>query len=325
VDLLDRYLHAVKFWLPKAQRQDIVSELSEDIQSQIEDKESELRRSLTEAEVEAILVRIGRPVLVAGRYLPQRNLIGPALFPIYVFVLKIVTACYLVPWILVSIGLLLYSPGYRAAHGGGWFGPLGTLWGGFWMTALLAVGAVTAVFAALERGASRPGFLENWSPRKLPPVRDPNRIPRATSIGELVANIVFASWWILFMSTPTVLDRPGIQIILAPIWIYFFWGYLVLAAANIAMAGANLLHPNWTRIKAGLRLVTNLCGSALFCVLCQSNILLTISLATDGSPNGQRIADAINLWASRALPYVVGIGLLELVVDVRRLIRAKAA
>ncbi|MEI6668118.1 MAG: hypothetical protein WCP29_08175 [Acidobacteriota bacterium] len=93
MDLLDRYLHAVKFWPPKAQRQDIVSELSEDIRSQVEDKECELGRALSETEVEAILVRIGRPVLVAGRYLPQRHLIGPALFPIYVFVLKIVTAC----------------------------------------------------------------------------------------------------------------------------------------------------------------------------------------------------------------------------------------
>jgi hypothetical protein len=324
VDLLDRYFHAVKFWLPKAQRQDIISELSEDIRSQIEDKETELGRPLTEAEVEAILVRIGRPVLVASRYLPQRHLIGPALFPIYVFVLKIVAACYLVPWILLGFGLAFASPSYQAAHGG-WFGALGAVWGGFWMTALVAVGTVTVVFAALERGATTPKLLENWNPRKLPPVRDPNRIPRATSIVELVANIVFASWWILAMSSPLVVDRRDIQITLAPVWIYFFWGYLILAAANIAVAGANLLQPNWTRTRAGLRLVTNLCGSALFCMLCQSNILLTISLAASGSIDGQRIADAINMWASRALPFAVGVGLLVLATDVRRLIRAKAA
>ena len=325
MDLLDRYLHAVEFWLPKAQRQDIVSELSEDIRSQIEDKESELGRSLTEAEIEATLVRIGRPVLVASRYLPQRHLIGPALFPIYVFVLKIVAACCLVPWILVGIGLMLYSPGYRAAHGSGWLGALGTIWGGFWMTALVAVGAVTVVFAALERGASTPKFLESWSPRKLPPVRDSNRIPRATSIVEMAANIVFASWWILAMSSPTVVNRPDIRITLAPVWVYFFWGYLILAAANIATAGANLLQPNWTRAKAGLRLATNLCGSALFCWMCQSDILLNISLVTDGTIDGRHIAAAINMWASRALPFAVGVGLLVLAVDLRRLIRVKAA
>ncbi|PYT25011.1 MAG: hypothetical protein DMG57_26720 [Acidobacteria bacterium] len=43
--LLDRYLQAVKFWLPKAQKQDIIAELSEDIRSQIDEKEIELRSS----------------------------------------------------------------------------------------------------------------------------------------------------------------------------------------------------------------------------------------------------------------------------------------
>ncbi len=34
MDLLDRYLQAVGSWLPKAQRDDIVAELSEDIRTQ---------------------------------------------------------------------------------------------------------------------------------------------------------------------------------------------------------------------------------------------------------------------------------------------------
>ena len=40
MELLDRYLQAVRFWLPKAQRDDIAAELSEDIRSQIEERES---------------------------------------------------------------------------------------------------------------------------------------------------------------------------------------------------------------------------------------------------------------------------------------------
>jgi hypothetical protein len=31
MELLERYLQAVKFWLPKKQKQDIIAELSEDI------------------------------------------------------------------------------------------------------------------------------------------------------------------------------------------------------------------------------------------------------------------------------------------------------
>jgi hypothetical protein len=119
MELLDRYLQAVKFWLPKAQKQDIIAELSEDIRSQIEEKETELGRKLNEAEVEAILKQLGRPILVANRYSPQQYLIGPVLFPIYRFVLKIVGSCYLVSWVLAWIGFMSFALSGHAQDSGG--------------------------------------------------------------------------------------------------------------------------------------------------------------------------------------------------------------
>src|SRR5450432_4246886 len=118
MDLLERYLQAVKFWLPKEQKQDIIAELSEDLRSQIEDRETELGRKLNEPEIEAILKERGRPLLVANRYQPQQHLIGPVLFPVYRFVLKVVALCYLLPWVLVWIGMISLGPKYRAQHGG---------------------------------------------------------------------------------------------------------------------------------------------------------------------------------------------------------------
>ena len=46
MELIDRYFQAVRFWLPKNQKQDIIAELSEDIRSQVEDREPELGRKL---------------------------------------------------------------------------------------------------------------------------------------------------------------------------------------------------------------------------------------------------------------------------------------
>src|SRR5258708_33102104 len=89
MELLDRYLQAIEFWLPKRQRQDIIAELSEDLRSQIEEKETELGRKLEDAEVEAILKRCGSPLAVASRYRPHQYLIGPTLFPIYRVVLAV--------------------------------------------------------------------------------------------------------------------------------------------------------------------------------------------------------------------------------------------
>jgi len=71
MELIERYLQAVKFWLPKNQKQDIIAELSEDIHSQIEERESALGRELTDDDVEQILKQRGRPLLVAEKYLPQ--------------------------------------------------------------------------------------------------------------------------------------------------------------------------------------------------------------------------------------------------------------
>src|SRR3974377_1129631 len=89
-ELLDRYLHAVRFWLPKAHQEDIVAELSEDLHSQVDEKEAVLGRPLDQSEMESLLKSCGTPLVVAGRYRPQTWLIGPALFPLYQFVLKVV-------------------------------------------------------------------------------------------------------------------------------------------------------------------------------------------------------------------------------------------
>ena len=61
MEMTDRYLEAVKFWLPKQQKDDIIDELSADIAAQIEEREAGLGRKLTETEVEAILTERGRP------------------------------------------------------------------------------------------------------------------------------------------------------------------------------------------------------------------------------------------------------------------------
>src|ERR1700760_4714877 len=98
MELLDRYLQAVEFWLPRKQQKDIIEELRDDLNSRIEEKESALGRPLNEGELILLLQQTGHPIRVAGRYLPQQqSLIGPMLFPIYKFVLKIVSLFYLLP------------------------------------------------------------------------------------------------------------------------------------------------------------------------------------------------------------------------------------
>jgi hypothetical protein len=273
--------------------------------------------------VETILKRLVRPVLVASRYSPQQYLIGPLLFPIYRFVLQLVALFYLVPWVLVWIGFVTLDPDYRARHAG-WslVGELAALWGPLWLTAFFAFGAVTIVFAVLERAQAKSGFLEEWDPSKLPAVRDPNQISRASSIFELAACTVFCVWWIQLRS-PIVLGQSAVRITLAPVWQYFFWGYLILTFANIATSGVNLLRPYWTRVRASIRLASDVIGAALFCWLCKSAILAGISISTVAPAKTVEITNAINLWMSRSFPIAVIIGVIIAAVDIRRIIPAQ--
>lgn len=325
MDLLERYLQAVKFWLPKEQKQDIIAELSEDLRSEIEEKESALGRKLNDTELSAILKQRGRPVFVANRYLPQEHLIGPVLFPIYRLVLKIVMLCYLVPAVVVWITLMIFNTGFRADHAGSHIiSTLGSIWSTLWSSAFLAVGIVTLVFAVLERLGIK-SSLEDWNPRHLPPVRNLNLVPRSASIIELVANMIFCLWWTSSMSSVITLNHPNLQVFLSPAWRYFFWGFLLAASLNVALAAANLVRPYWTASRAFVRLLSDAAGSVLFCWLLKANVFTGFT-ATNVSPaRALEITAAFNWWTVKMFPVAVIFGVTILCIDAFRILRVKSS
>src|SRR5271169_862724 len=88
MELVDRYLQAVKLALPKGNQDDIIQELNDSILSQIEEKEAGLGRRLNEDELVEVLRKMGSPEKLASRYREQQGLIGPTVLPIYWKVLK---------------------------------------------------------------------------------------------------------------------------------------------------------------------------------------------------------------------------------------------
>lgn len=170
MELLDRYLNAVRFWLPNAQQDDIIAELGDDIRSQIDDRESTLGRPLTDDDLAALLKERGHPMLMAARYLPQRSLIGPVLYPAYLVVLRIV-----VLWILVPVFILIVGPVTVLTAANPTLASIGTLWN-LAMAAVFTLGVITLVFAILERRPVRE--LEKWDPRKLPRLPATKTIPQ---------------------------------------------------------------------------------------------------------------------------------------------------
>jgi len=311
MELLDRYLHAIEFWLPKRQRQDIIAELSEDLRSQIEEKESELGRKLEDRELEAILKRCGSPLTVALRYLPQQYLIGPTLFPIYKFVLAMIVLGCVVPRVLIWLGFLIADP----AHSGSMHME------NLWMTVVYFAFFTTLAFAVVERSGVRFEDLNTWNPRKLPPARDPNRIPRFSTLCEIAVNTIFLVYFInLFWPRP-VIDLYGATISLAPVWQFFFACFVVLAAVNTAFAAANLLRPYWTPLRASLRLLTDVLGGMLLCWLLKAHVLVGIIAPSLSATKAIVVTNLVNLGMTIALPWCIVFVIVILGVNGYRVVR----
>jgi len=330
MELLDRYLHAVRFWLPKEQKKDIIAELSEDILSEVDEKEGELGRQLSDDEQAAILKRRGSPFAVAQSYLPQRHLIGPALFPIYLFVLKLVALFYLVPWAVVWAVLVIFVPSYRAQHPGlELLKTLGTLWS----IALYTFAMITIGFAIADRARQRFDDQDRWDPRRLPRVRDTRRIPRSSSIGEAVFGLLFLLFWLGALRFPEI-SIPGatpMRLTLGPVWLSFREGYYVpiaaLALVSVVLAGVNFFRPYWTRLRLGVRAAANSVSAAILAAVLLAHwaglkaqwLQLTVTKAS-----GQGIGAVekwINISVAASLLIAAVICASECIWDVRRILR----
>lgn len=253
MELVDRYLQAVKFGLPKNQKQDIIAELSEDLHSQIQDQEAMLGRAVNEEEIAAILKKFGPPMQVALRYQPQRYLIGPQVFPMYLFVLKLVWMCFFGPWFVIGVALDIFVAANHTDH----YQELTVVLDRFWLAALINLIVVTIVFAVIDRYQPE-GIWQKWNPLKLPHVRDVNHIPLSSSISELAWYGMISLWWAGAFHFPSI---PGLTIEPAPVISrFFFWPTLVLVVGHAAIAAANAFRPWWTPRRAFLRATLDALG-----------------------------------------------------------------
>jgi hypothetical protein len=299
MDLVERYLNAIRFWLPKDQKNDVIAELSEDIRLQIEERERELGRTLEEEDLAALLKQRGSPFVVAGRFLPRRHLIGPQLYPIYEFVLKLAALIYFIPWILIWAGLMIFVPSYRAAHSGAAiFEALGNLWSSAW----ILFGMITLGFAIGERAQGRSAARGDWNPSRLPAVRKGLRVSRGSSLVEIVANLFFLAWWLGGFRFPIVLSAGGA---LPPsvLWLDFHSRYFIPIAVFIAggafLALINLIRPNLTPLRIGTRAVIDAATPVMISIALGTHareITSAWAAMTRGSADAVRLA-GIRDWS----------------------------
>ncbi len=188
--LLDRYLYAVQSDLPKGQPGgDIIAEIGDDLQSQMEEREVALGRTLTEDEQAAIIKAYGHPRRIAARYAGAQYLIGPELLPFYWSTLRLVVT------IVIAIELLGGAVSALVAHNGILF--FDALYAAF-HSLIWIFSIVTIAFALNERVPNNGNMNGNvigtwmfrWDPRRLPEPGALPPVPRSSSLAEFIANFL---------------------------------------------------------------------------------------------------------------------------------------
>ncbi len=245
IELVDRYLQAVRFWLPnKSKHEDLLAEMGEDLCSQIDAKEEELGRPLNQEEVSAILKACGNPMLVASRFGPQQYLIGPTLFPVYWFVLKMV-----ILWILIPVFLFILGPINFANSGGDLGQAIRATIEGLWSGGFSAAAVITLIFATLERTGTVTvaKWGCKWDPAKLPPMEKQKRKTSfANTFSEMVFNIFGLVWLLLIPEHPFMILGPAAAVLKpAPLWNQFYLPIILIAAFAVVRLAIVLARPQW--------------------------------------------------------------------------------
>jgi hypothetical protein len=320
MELVERYLNAVKGYLPqteKAAQDDIIAELKDSLLSRIEERETELGRALNAEEQQALVKENGHPMLVASRYMPQQYLIGPSMYPFWLMALRaMLIAVGVVYGVLAGISLITH---------GNFVQTFIQAITGFWGTALFWAAIITLAFWIFEQNQIRFGFLNRWQPAKLAANSGGFHMPRSESLFDIVIGALFVAWWsgaINFPASFTHFGKP-VSFAMSSSWNPYWWGILVLAVWWLLLSVASFISPylKWDRLL--LRILLNVISIGLLYFLAQQEVLIVVDGGNTEIGKYGNAQVRLNELLHGLFIVVAIIWVYEIFVDVRRLLRLR--
>ena len=311
---VDRYLKNVGMFLPDQQKDDILNELSDAIRSRMEDMEAELGRPLTDAEQNDVLKTYGHPMTVANRYRPEsgglvfgKEVIGPALFPVYIRVLGISLLLALAVQIVLMITLDL---------------PNDSTFSRLVVQAVMQSAAVTLVFALIQRAAKESPNQWEWLTGASEAIAPTSKTPRISRL-ESALQIVLMAVFIYFANRVLTDPEAGIgPFRLAPIWHTLYAPFIVVMAAGVVQAAINLVKPDWVRFQAAMQVGFEAVSLTLIGILLAAgNWVTLVTPAAATAAEAQKLAEIVtflNQYFLIGLVISVAISLYQLFQNVRR-------
>lgn len=199
MNLIERYVRAVKKYLPNDLKEDVAKELTTNILDM-------LPEYYTEEDVYKVLTELGSPKKLAEEYNPNKKyLVGPVYYDKYISVLKLVIGIATVVSFTVSLFGIIVNPPLVVNYPEKFGDLVSAVVGG----ALQAALWVTIVFAVIERSGVDINDLHNnknnkeWTPNDLPPLTEEKlKISRFESLFSIIVTILFTT---LFYFNPRIL------------------------------------------------------------------------------------------------------------------------
>jgi hypothetical protein len=269
-DLIERYLQAVRFLLPRKQRDDVGRELAEDLRAQVEEKEAELGRRLTEDETAAILKGVGHPLLLALRYQQGRSLIGPEVFPLFWFAVKSILGVLAAVHIVLPMAAFLLSgePSRRVVG----------LFLRFPGVAVQVLGWVTIGFVVLDTTVVRSaikGALASWRPQDLGDVEKVDEAAQPPSSSGLAWTAFLSVWWLAGIAYPPLLLGPmAAYVDLGPVFQRLYVPIAASAVASVAGGWLQLAHRRHTRLVVYVGIVADVLVLTIFYLMARERVFV---------------------------------------------------
>lgn len=275
--LTDRYIFAVQRSLPESQRADIDRELRGTIADAV-DAKLESGTAADAAEREA-LTELGDPYRLAWGYADRPlHLIGPALFPDYIRLLRLLYVVVL-PIVVAAVFLSLLLA--KSLEGESIWGAFGVIWPtviglvvhmGFW---------TTLVFAILERTTPQGKPLTTWDPVTLPQLPVKGTIRAIDTGAALVWLVLYIAALIGQQFFSPVMDASGdpLPVLNPALWSFWLPFFIVLALFEIVFALVLHRVGRWTLHLAALNTALALAFAIPAIILLRSEDVVNPSFA----------------------------------------------
>lgn len=269
MNLIDRYMSAVAYYLPANRREEITRELRANILDRVEHLSEQKGRDLNAAEIAGVLREIGHPQQVANRFLPQQVLVSEELFPLFKEVLYYTLIIFFIIH-LVKKGAAFLNAEYIN---------FSSLIFDFSDTALLIFASITGIFYLLSNPpGGKPLFTPyaSWKPEELPA---PDRSWQKISFGEQASELAINCFFLLVLHYPLWASAEALanlrMTFSEPVAAWIPW-MTVLVIVSILLNIWNFRYGFWSKPKLIISGVINVGCALILLILSRQPEIFTL-------------------------------------------------